>query len=85
MTVTSMTGFARVDAWKPATGGCGKAKASIPRAGCASAYRRFRLYKAVARKRAAEIFARGNLSINLALQRPKKVPALEINRDVLEK
>ena len=86
MTVTSMTGFAAWTAWKPDTGGSGKSKASIPRGWiCAPATAGFDHIEAVARKTRREIFARGNLSINLVLQRPKKVPALEINRDVLEK
>ncbi|MEE2997891.1 MAG: YicC/YloC family endoribonuclease [Pseudomonadota bacterium] len=45
----------------------------------------FDALEAQARKRAVEKFVRGNLSINLVIQRPKKPAALEINRPVLEK
>ena len=87
MTVTSMTGFARVDGMEAGYRWVWEVK-SVNSKGLDLRFRLpqgFDHIEAVARKRAAEIFARGNLSINLSLQRPKKVPALEINRDVLEK
>ena len=39
--------------------------------------------EALSRKRAGDTFSRGNLSINLTLQRLDRVPALDVNRDVL--
>ena len=87
MTVTSMTGFARVDGMEAGYRWVWEVK-SVNSKGLDLRFRLphgFDHIEAGARKRAAEIFARGNLSINLAVQRPKKLPALEVNRDVLEK
>ena len=85
MTVTSMTGFARVDGMEAGYRWVWEVK-SVNQ-GADMRFRQppgFDHIEAVARNAPAK-YSRGNLSINLVLQRPKKVPALEINRDVLEK
>ncbi|MGB0630210.1 MAG: YicC/YloC family endoribonuclease [Alphaproteobacteria bacterium] len=82
-----MTGFARVDGAEAGYSWVWEVK-SVNSKGLDLRFRLphgFDHIEAEARKRAAEKFARGNLSVNLALQRPEKPPALEINRDVLEK
>ena len=86
MTVTSMTGFARVDGAAAGYSWVWEVK-SVNSKGLDLRFRvphGFDHIEAEARKKAAEKFARGNLSINLALQRPEKPPALEVNREVLE-
>ena len=87
MTVTSMTGFARADGAEAGYSWVWEVK-SVNSKGLDLRFRLpngFDHIEAHARKRASEKFARGNLSINLALQRPDKPLALEVNRDVLDK
>ena len=86
MAVTSMTGFARVDGAAAGYSWVWEVK-SVNSKGLDLRFRLphgFDHIEAEARKHAANKFARGNLSINLSLQRPEKPPALEVNRDVLE-
>lgn len=86
MAVTSMTGFARVDGAAAGYSWAWEVK-SVNSKGLDL---RFRLphgcdqIEAMARKLGTETFTRGNLSINLTLQRPDRPPALDVNRDVLE-
>lgn len=86
MTVTSMTGFARVDGAAAGYSWVWEVK-SVNSKGLDL---RFRLpngfdgIEASSRKIAADNFARGNLSINLTLQRPDRPPVLDVNRDVLD-
>jgi uncharacterized protein (TIGR00255 family) len=83
--VTSMTGFARVDGTEAGYSWAWEAK-SVNSKGLDLRFRLphgFDHVEAAARKLASETMARGNLSINLVLQRPEKPPALEVNRQVL--
>lgn len=86
MAVTSMTGFARVDGAAAGYSWVWEVK-SVNSKGLDLRFRLphgFDQIEATARKLGAETFARGNLSINLTLQRPDRPPALDVNRDVLE-
>lgn len=86
MTVTSMTGFARVDGAAAGYSWAWEVK-SVNSKGLDLRFRvphGFDQIEAAARKLAGEKFVRGNLSINLSLQRPDRPPTLEVNRDVLE-
>lgn len=87
MTVTSMTGFARVDGESANYSWVWEVK-SVNSKGLDLRFRLphgFDQIESEARTHAAKKFSRGNLSINLTLQRPEKAPALAVNRDVLEK
>jgi uncharacterized protein (TIGR00255 family) len=81
-----MTGFARVDGAVAGYSWVWEVK-SVNSKGLDL---RFRLPNGVdqieagARKLAGESFVRGNLSINLNLQRPDRPPVLEVNREVLD-
>jgi uncharacterized protein (TIGR00255 family) len=84
--VTSMTGFARVDGAAAGYSWAWEVK-SVNSKGLDLRFRLphgFDQIEAMARKLGAEAFTRGNLSINLTLQRPDRPPALDVNRDVLE-
>jgi uncharacterized protein (TIGR00255 family) len=84
--VTSMTGFARVDGVAAGYSWAWEVK-SVNSKGLDLRFRLphgFDQIEAAARKLGAESFTRGNLSINLTLQRPDRPPALDVNRDVLE-
>ena len=86
MAVTSMTGFARVDGAAAGYSWAWEVK-SVNSKGLDLRFRLphgFDQIEAMARKLGAEIFMRGNLSINLTLQRPDRPPALDVNREVLE-
>ena len=86
MAVTSMTGFARVDGAAAGYTWVWEVK-SVNSKGLDLRFRLphgFDHIEAAARKLGGEKFARGNLSINLTLQRPERPPALEVNREVLE-
>lgn len=86
MAVTSMTGFARVDGAAAGYGWAWEVK-SVNSKGLDLRFRLphgFDQIEAGARKLGGERFTRGNLSINLTLQRPDRPPALDVNRDVLE-
>lgn len=86
MSVTSMTGFARVDGAAAGYTWVWEVK-SVNSKGLDLRFRLphgFDHIEAAARKLGGEKFARGNLSINLTLQRPERPPALEVNREVLE-
>mgnify|MGYP003388928205 CR=1 FL=1 len=86
MAVTSMTGFARVDGAAAGYSWAWEVK-SVNSKGLDLRFRLphgFDQIEAMARKLGAEAFTRGNLSINLTLQRPDRPPALDVNRDVLE-
>lgn len=86
MAVTSMTGFARVDGAAAGYSWAWEVK-SVNSKGLDLRFRLphgFDQTEAMARKLGAEAFTRGNLSINLTLQRPDGPPALDVNRDVLE-
>lgn len=86
MVVTSMTGFARVDGAAAGYSWAWEVK-SVNSKGLDLRFRLphgFDQIEAMARKLGAEAFTRGNLSINLTLQRPDRPPALDVNRDVLE-
>ena len=81
-----MTGFARVDGAAAGYSWVWEVK-SVNSKGLDLRFRLphgFDQIEATARKLGAETFARGNLSINLTLQRPDRPPALDVNRDVLE-
>lgn len=86
MTVTSMTGFARMDGAAAGYSWVWEVK-SVNSKGLDLRFRLpggFDAIEASSRKIAAETFARGNLSINLTLQRPDRPPVLDVNRDVLD-
>jgi uncharacterized protein (TIGR00255 family) len=81
-----MTGFARVDGAAAGYSWAWEVK-SVNSKGLDLRFRLphgFDQIEATARKLGAETFARGNLSINLTLQRPDRPPALDVNREVLE-
>jgi len=81
-----MTGFARVDGAAAGYSWAWEVK-SVNSKGLDLRFRLphgFDQIEAMARKLGAEIFMRGNLSINLTLQRPDRPPALDVNREVLE-
>jgi uncharacterized protein (TIGR00255 family) len=85
LTVTSMTGFARVDGAVAGYNWVWEVK-SVNSKGLDLRFRLpngFDQIEASSRTRAGDTFSRGNLSINLTLQRPDRVPALDVNRDVL--
>ena len=86
MAVTSMTGFARVDGAAAGYSWAWEVK-SVNSKGLDLRFRLphgFDQIEAGARKLGGERFTRGNLSINLTLQRPDRPPALDVNREVLE-
>lgn len=86
MTVTSMTGFARVDGAAAGYSWAWEVK-SVNSKGLDLRFRvphGFDRIEAAARKLGGERFVRGNLSINLTLQRPDRPPTLEVNRDLLD-
>jgi uncharacterized protein (TIGR00255 family) len=86
LTVTSMTGFARVDGAADGYGWVWEVK-SVNSKGLDLRFRLpngFDQLEAAARKLAADTFVRGNLSISLNLQRPDRPPVLEVNRGVLD-
>lgn len=86
MSVTSMTGFARIDGAAAGYSWVWEVK-SVNSKGLDLRFRLpngFDRIEAEARKIAGDTFVRGNLSINLTLQRPDRPPALEVNRDVLD-
>ena len=81
-----MTGFARVDGAVAGYSWVWEVK-SVNSKGLDLRFRLpngFDQIEAGARKLAGESFVRGNLSINLNLQRPDRPPVLEVNRDVLD-
>lgn len=85
LTVSSMTGFARVDGAVAGYSWVWEVK-SVNSKGLDLRFRLpngFDQIEALSRKRAGDTFSRGNLSINLTLQRPDRAPALDVNRDVL--
>jgi uncharacterized protein (TIGR00255 family) len=80
-----MTGFARVDGAVAGYSWVWEVK-SVNSKGLDLRFRLpngFDQIEASSRKRAGDTFSRGNLSINLTLQRPDRAPALDVNRDVL--
>lgn len=86
MSVTSMTGFARIDGAAAGYSWVWEVK-SVNSKGLDLRFRLpngFDRIEAEARKSAGDTFVRGNLSISLTLQRPDRPPVLEINRDVLD-
>ena len=81
-----MTGFARVDGAVAGYSWVWEVK-SVNSKGLDLRFRLpngFDQIEAGARKLAGESFVRGNLSINLNLQRPDRPPVLEVNREVLD-
>lgn len=85
LTVTSMTGFARIDGAEGGYSWVWEVK-SVNSKGLDLRFRLpngFDAVEASSRKIAGDTFVRGNLSINLALQRPDRPPVLDVNRDVL--
>ena len=81
-----MTGFARVDGAVAGYSWVWEVK-SVNSKGLDLRFRLpngFDQIEAGARKLAGESFVRGNLSINLTLQRPDRPPVLEVNREVLD-
>jgi uncharacterized protein (TIGR00255 family) len=81
-----MTGFARVDGAVAGYSWVWEVK-SVNSKGLDLRFRLpngFDQIEAGARKLAGDSFVRGNLSINLNLQRPDRPPVLEVNRDVLD-
>ncbi len=81
-----MTGFARVDGAAAGYSWEWEVK-SVNAKGLDLRFRLpngFDVIEASSRKFASEKFSRGNLSINLDLQRPERAPALAVNRDVLD-
>lgn len=86
MAVSSMTGFARIDGSAAGYSWAWEVK-SVNSKGLDLRFRvphGFDQIEAAGRKLCAEKFARGNLSINLTLQRPDRPPSLDVNHDVLE-
>ena len=86
MTISSMTGFARTDGSEGGYSWTWEAK-SVNSRGLDLRFRLpagFDAVEAAARKLAGEVFARGNLSINLVLKRRETTPRVNINRDVLD-
>ncbi len=86
MAVMSMTGFARADGAAAGYSWAWEVK-SVNSKGLDLRFRLphgFDQIEAGARKIGGERFTRGNLSINLTLQRPDRPPALDVNREVLE-
>jgi uncharacterized protein (TIGR00255 family) len=84
--VMSMTGFARADGAAAGYSWAWEVK-SVNSKGLDLRFRLphgFDQIEAGARKIGGERFTRGNLSINLTLQRPDRPPALDVNREVLE-
>ena len=85
--VTSMTGFARVDGAAAGYSWVWEAK-SVNSKGLDLRFRLphgFDHLEANAKKSATEVFSRGNISINLSIQRPETPPVLDVNRDVLDR
>ena len=81
-----MTGFARVDGAVAGYSWVWEVK-SVNSKGLDLRFRLpngFDQIEAAARKLAGDSFVRGNLSINLNLQRPDRPPVLEVNRTVLD-
>lgn len=81
-----MTGFARVDGAAAGYSWAWEVK-SVNSKGLDLRFRvphGFDRIEAAARKLGGERFVRGNLSINLTLQRPDRPPTLEVNRDLLD-
>lgn len=85
MAISSMTGFARIDGSEGGYSWTWEVKSVNSR----GLDMRFRLppgfdgVEAAARASAAKKMTRGNLSVNLVLQRTERAPKTEINRDVL--
>jgi uncharacterized protein (TIGR00255 family) len=85
--VTSMTGFARVGGAAAGYSWVWEAK-SVNSKGLDLRFRLphgFDHIESDAKKYATEAFSRGNISINLSIQRPEKRPVLVVNRDVLDR
>jgi uncharacterized protein (TIGR00255 family) len=85
--VTSMTGFARVDGAAAGYGWVWEAK-SVNSKGLDLRFRLphgFDHIEANAKKCATKVFSRGNISINLSIQRPEKSPILDVNQEVLDR
>ncbi len=86
MSISSMTGFARLDGAADGYSWAWEVKSVNAR----GLDLRFRLppgldgLEAAARGAAGRKFSRGNLSVNLTLQRPDLPPRIDINRDVLD-
>jgi uncharacterized protein (TIGR00255 family) len=81
-----MTGFARIDGSTEKYSWTWEVK-SVNSKGLDLRFRMphgFDQIEAVGRKLCGEKFTRGNLSINLTLQRPDSPPTLEVNREVLD-
>ena len=81
-----MTGFARVDGAAAGYSWVWEAK-SLNAKGLDLRFRLphgFDHIEVNAKKFATEEFSRGNISINLSIQRPEKPPVMDINRDVLD-
>lgn len=81
-----MTGFARVDGTAAGYSWVWEVK-SVNSKGLDLRFRLpngFDAIEASSRKAAGDAFVRGNLSINLNLQRPERPPVLAVNRDVLD-
>lgn len=81
-----MTGFARIDGTAAGYSWVWEVK-SVNSKGLDLRFRvphGFDQIEAAGRKLCGENFARGNLSVNLTLQRPDRPPALDVNRDVLD-
>ncbi len=86
MTVSSMTGFARANGAQAGYSWVWEVK-SVNSKGLDLRFRLptgFDAMEAAARGIASQRFVRGNLSINLNLQRPEKAPLLSVNRAVLD-
>ena len=81
-----MTGFARVDGSEGGYSWTWEVK-SVNSKGLDMRFRLpsgFDHVETAARAVATRAFARGNLSVNLNLQRPDRPPSLQVNREVLE-
>lgn len=82
-----MTGFARADGTAAGYNWIWEAK-SVNSKGLDLRFRLpqgFDAIEAAARNAATRAFTRGNLSINLTLQRPERPPSLRVNREVLDR
>ena len=86
LAVNSMTGFARSDATEAGYSWAWEVK-SVNSKGLDLRFRLpsgFDPIETAARTLASQAFSRGNLSINLNLQRPEKLPELKVNRALLD-
>lgn len=84
--ISSMTGFARIDGSEDGYSWAWEVK-SVNSRGLDLRFRvppGFDQIEATARKVAGARFSRGNLSVNLTIQRPESAPKVQINHEILD-